>query len=221
MSKKKIVAFFDIDNTLVHGSSSVYFLHELMNLGYLKKRDLIYQLYHGIRFKLFGEDIDFLDKLKKHGLPIKRSIKVSWLREEMLDVYEKRLEPKIRKSTLKKLKNHQMQDNDIWLLSAAPQIIVDILVKKLELTGGFGTQVEIINDELTGKIRGELMHSRKKATTAKLIAKKYGYTLKDSYAYGDSVNDIPLLTTVGNPTVVNPDRKLKRYANSVQWPILL
>ena len=52
------------------------------------------------------------------------------------------------------------------------------------------------------------------------IAEREGISLDESYAYSDSMTDLPLLELVGNPHAVNPDRELKAIAEERGWPVL-
>jgi phosphoserine phosphatase/nucleoside-diphosphate-sugar epimerase len=51
-------------------------------------------------------------------------------------------------------------------------------------------------------------------------AERGGYDLTGSYAYGDSVADLPWMSLVGNPTAVSPDARLARAALKRRWPIV-
>ena len=51
------------------------------------------------------------------------------------------------------------------------------------------------------------------------LAEDRGIDLAESYAYGDSSNDIHMLESVGHPCAVNPDSKMKRAATTRGWRI--
>ena len=65
------------------------------------------------------------------------------------------------------------------------------------------------------------MHGMRKAQTIHELAQEKGYDLSSSFAYSDSVNDLPLLVSVGNPHIVNPNKELTIIANKNKWPILV
>ncbi|MFT4148309.1 MAG: HAD family hydrolase [Micrococcaceae bacterium] len=216
---EKVVAFFDIDNTLVKGSSVVLFMRSLLGEGFFSKKALAYQLYHGLSFKFRGENMNFLDKMKQ-GLPLSKPIQVEWLQEFLSEIYEYRIQPRLKNKVVETLKDHQQQGHDVWLITAAPQIVADTFAEKLGATGAVGTQGEIVDGNFTGVVAGKLMHAKNKSSCAQKIAETSGYNLDSSYAYSDSVNDIPLLKTVGNPVAVDPDKDLFQYAQHLGWPIL-
>ena len=79
--------------------------------------------------------------------------------------------------------------------------------------------MEIVDGLYTGKV-SYYAYAEKKAEAVRAIAEKNGYDLQKSFAYSDSSTDIPLLSIVGFPCVVNPDRGLRAHAEANNWPIL-
>jgi HAD superfamily hydrolase (TIGR01490 family) len=94
-----------------------------------------------------------------------------------------------------------------------------VIAHELGLTGAIGTKVERKNGILTGKLVGKPIHGAEKRKALKALAKDRNLSLKRSYAYSDSQNDLPMLTAVGHPVAVNPDKILTRYAKAADWPI--
>ena len=74
-----------------------------------------------------------------------------------------------------------------------------------------------------GRYTGEMefyAYGEAKAAQVRELAEQRGYSLARSYAYSDSVTDLPLLQTVGHPYAVNPDRSLRQIARQRGWPVL-
>ena len=110
---------------------------------------------------------------------------------------------------------------EVWLVTATPKEIADVIAHRLGLTGGLGTLVEVNKDGiLTGKLIGQTLHGKAKRKAVKALAEERNISLKRSFAYSDSVNDLPMLTVVGHPTAINPDVALRFYAKEAAWPIL-
>jgi phosphoserine phosphatase len=97
--------------------------------------------------------------------------------------------------------------------------LVQKIADDLGATGALGTVVGHDGDVLTGELVGEPLHGKAKRHAAKKLAKERGISLKRSFAYSDSVNDLPLLTLVGNAVAVNPDKVLRRYAEAAGWSV--
>jgi phosphoserine phosphatase len=89
------------------------------------------------------------------------------------------------------------------------------------MTGAYGTSGEVIKGYYSGELRAGAMHGINKANAIKELAKVKAYDLSQSFAYSDSANDLPLLVSVGNPFIVNPNKQLQNIALKNKWPILV
>jgi phosphoserine phosphatase len=107
----------------------------------------------------------------------------------------------------------------VWLVSASPVEIADLIANRLGFTGALGTCAEQEDGVFTGKITGKLLHGSEKARAITSLASEQNIDLQNSYAYSDSHNDIPLLEAVGSPCVINPDTLLRIRAAKDVWPI--
>jgi phosphoserine phosphatase len=94
-----------------------------------------------------------------------------------------------------------------------------LIAKRLGLTGALGSKAEIENEIYTGNMNGPLLHGKEKAFAIIELAKNKGLNLKNCFAYSDSNNDLPLLQSVGHPSVINPDALLGLRAMAEGWPI--
>jgi HAD superfamily hydrolase (TIGR01490 family) len=138
----------------------------------------------------------------------------------MDEVYEKEIRPRLWPETCQALKDHLAAGREVWLITAAPREMGELIARKMGATGALGTIVGIENGVLTGELVGDPLHGKAKRKAAKNLAKERGISLKRSWAYSDSHNDLPLLTLVGNAVAVNPDKILRRHAQAAGWQIL-
>ena len=122
--------------------------------------------------------------------------------------------------TVAAVKDHLAQGHEVWLITAAPVELAELIAKDLGATGALGTVVGRNNGVLTGELVGEALHGKAKRNAAKKLAVERGISLSRSWAYSDSVNDLPLLTLVKHAVAVNPDKALTRYAEAANWDIL-
>ncbi|MCO5569045.1 hypothetical protein L7F22_022751 [Adiantum nelumboides] len=76
------------------------------------------------------------------------------------------------------------------------------------------------NGRFTGQLKGMASSNAEKADRVREYAKKYGVSLADSLAFGDSVADLPMLEIVGHPHAVNPDARLQVLAEKRGWPVI-
>ncbi len=107
----------------------------------------------------------------------------------------------------------------VWLVTATPIELADIIARRLGLTGALGTVSEVVDGRYTGRLVGELMHHEAKAQAVRALADREGLDLTRCTAYSDSSNDLPMLSLVGTAVAVNPDTELKAVARSRGWVV--
>ena len=216
---KLAAAFFDVDNTILRGSSSFLFGKSAFERKFFSRKDFWRFAWHQFVFIWKGENNTKLSALKDRALSLVEGQRVSDLQELVDEVYEKHIKLKLWPETVRLAKDHIKQGREVWLVTAAPQELGDVIAHELGLTGAIGTKVERKNGILTGKLVGKPIHGAEKRKALKALAKDRNLSLKGSYAYSDSQNDLPMLTAVGHPVAVNPDKILTRYAKAADWPI--
>ena len=216
---KLAAAFFDVDNTILRGSSSFLFGKSAFERKFFSRKDFWRFAWHQFVFIWKGENNTKLSALKDRALSLVEGQRVSDLQELVDEVYEKHIKLKLWPETVRLAKDHIKQGREVWLVTAAPQELGDVIAHELGLTGAIGTKVERKNGILTGKLVGKPIHGDEKRKALKALAKDRNLSLKRSYAYSDSQNDLPMLTAVGHPVAVNPDKILTRYAKAADWPI--
>ena len=131
-----------------------------------------------------------------------------------------RLENKLFPQAQGLIKRHQTAGHDIWLISAAPSELPQMLAERLGITGGIGTQVAVKDGIYEARLASELMHAQGKRDRVEALAAERGYDLQSCFAYSDSDNDMPLLTLVGKPSAINPDIWLRVRALQRGWPVI-
>ena len=130
-----------------------------------------------------------------------------------LQLYHHKINPQV----LSKIHEHHRAGHDTWLLTDAPIEIATTLAQRIGMTGALGTKSEILEGTYSGRLDGELLKGSHKAQAAKELAAIRSYDLTRSFAYSDSLNDLPLLASVGTPYVVNPNSDLARIARKNAW----
>jgi len=216
---KKAAAFFDVDNTILRGSSSFLFGKSAFERKFFSRKDFWRFAWHQFRFIWKGENNNKLAALKDRALALVEGHRVRDLEILVDEVYHKHIRLKLWPETVRLAKDHISEGREVWLVTAAPQELGDVIAKELGLTGAIGTKVERKNGILTGKLVGKPIHGPTKKSAIKELAKTRNLSLRKSYAYSDSHNDLPMLTAVGHPVAVNPDKILTRYAKAADWPI--
>ncbi|WP_029289819.1 HAD family phosphatase [Cellulomonas sp. HZM] len=215
----RVAAFFDVDNTIIRGASAFHLAVGLYRRGFFRKRDLVRFAAHQARYRAFGEDQEQIDEVRSQALAIMRGHSVAEVTAIAEDIYDEVLCLRIYPGTRKLLDEHVAAGHSVWLVTATPVEIAELLARRLGATGGLGTIAEHANGFYTGRLVGDMLHGEAKAAAARALAARDGLDLERSYAYGDSLNDIAILSAVGRPCAINPEPRLRRHAAEVGWPV--
>lgn len=220
-SERPIIAFFDVDNTLMRGTSIFQLGREAVAQKVLRWRDIWRFAWHQARFISVGENDRHLVSARERALGLVAGRTRAQIIELGESLWDKRIHPRLYPDSVELARDHLRKGHEVWLVSATPWEVGDLIARKLGLTGALGTQVETTEEGVyTGELIGHVLHNERKAAAARALAAKAGADLDDCWAYSDSRNDLPLLELVGNRVVVNPDAILTHHAHKHGWPIL-
>jgi len=221
-TEPKPVAFFNLDNTLIQGTSLGHFIQSLAECGQISWRNISsFKLKSSrLRRKTSKSDLVIEQQIHKAFRFLQGSRQSQFL-EECEAIATRMLSYKVNPQVLKQIQDHQRNGHDTWLLTDAPIEIATTLAQKIGMTGALGTKSEILEGTYSGRLDGELLKGSYKAQAAKELASIRSYDLTQSFAYSDSLNDLPLLASVGTPYVVNPNSELARIARKNAWQELM
>ena len=213
-------AFFDVDNTLVRGST-IYFLGRGMyQRGFFTKADISRFVLANLRFRLTGtEKQDEINRFQKSAQDFIGGHNVSEIKSVAQEIYDEYVSPSLWEGTIDIAKKHLNDGVEVWLVTAAPEDMAKLIAERLGFTGAIGSKAAIVDGHYTGEMNGPLLHGKEKAEAIRQIAKERGFILEDCFGYSDSHNDLPLLQTVGHPSAINPDAILRIRALKENWPI--
>lgn len=217
-SETPIIAFFDVDNTLMRGASVYHLGWAAWKRGYVTWRDLVRFTWKQMRFIAVGENHRHQLAVRDRALELIAGHTIAELESIAIETYETRIHKLLLPETVGLARDHLDKGHEVWLITATPEACARVIAERLGLTGAIGTRIRDIDGVFTGELQGHVMHGTEKALAAKELALDKRADLRDCWAYSDSRNDIPLLELAGNRVVVNPDAALKRYADARNWP---
>lgn len=213
-------AFFDVDNTIVRGASLFHIGRGFRSRGYLRFRDLLGFVWKQIKYISSGqENLADISSVQASALALIAGHSVDKLRADAEEIFDERLAHKLWAEVLELARQHRLEGREVYLVTATPVEVATLIARRLGLSGALGTRSELIDGIYTGKLEGRPLHGPEKAIAVRALATEQGFSLAKSSAYSDSINDLPLLTMVGNPNAVNPDRKLKKFAQAHGWQV--
>jgi HAD superfamily hydrolase (TIGR01490 family) len=212
-------AFFDLDRTLIAGSSAYHFARAGRKHGLITRRRLAADAWANVAFRLRGSTDQATDELRDR---ISRAIE--GVRQEELmrltpDVLAGVL-PLLYRPVLEEAWRHKDEGRRVYIVTAASQEIAGLLATVCRFDGGIGYRSEVRDGVYTGRPDGPFTYREGKAVAIRRLAEEEGIDLAESYAYSDSESDLPMLHAVGHAVAVNPDRTLLREARAHGWRVM-
>lgn len=216
----RVAAFFDLDKTVIKQPAMVAFARPLYDAGFITKRLLVRAAYNRVRFRgVRGPDAARMAKFRETGLRIVKGRNAEEVRTIVRRTLPDRIEPTVFPDALATIREHQRSGHLVWIVSAEPEEIVVPLAEHLGIDGVISSQAVIGPDGCyTGESRSWI-YGPEKAAAIRDTADRLGLDLAECFAYSDSATDEPMLSAVGHPIAVNPDRALRRIATRRSWAV--
>ena len=211
-------AFFDLDRTVVAKSSALAFGRPFYRDGLIKRSDVIKAAYAQLAFRIGGADEAAMARTRDYLAQLCQGWPVEQVRQIVTEALDELIHPYIYAEAGELIEEHQAAGRDVVLVSASGEEIVRPIGELLGVADVIATRMGIADGRYTGKIEFYAAGAAKVEAVQEMAATR-GYDLAESYAYSDSVTDLPLLAAVGHPTAVNPDRALRRVALERGWPV--
>jgi HAD superfamily hydrolase (TIGR01490 family) len=213
-------AFFDVDNTMMVGASIFHFARGLAARKYFSTANLAGFAWQQVKFRLGGRETqDGIATSREQALSFVAGRSVAELISLGEEIYDDLMADKIWSGTRALAQMHVDAGQRVWLVTATPVELAQIIARRLGLTGALGTVAESVNGVYTGRLVGEMLHGKAKAHAVRALAAKEGLDLRRCTAYSDSANDVPMLSVVGTAVAVNPDQGLRDTARKRGWEI--
>src|SRR6266508_4541723 len=214
-------AFFDLDKTLLPGSSLFPLVREMYRQRLITLTDIAKAGFDQALYRLSGaEATGPMDRARESSLASVKDRRVEDAVEFGRDVATREIIPRFYPQAVELLSRHKRAGREVYITSSSPQDFLQVLADQLGIDGVVGTRAETVDGRYTGRLEGEMCHGPEKARRVAELAAERGLDLTRSYAYSDSINDLPLLELVGNPVAMNPDYRLRQMAQRRGWQVL-
>jgi HAD superfamily hydrolase (TIGR01490 family) len=212
-------AFFDLDKTIIAKSSTLAFGRPFYQSGLLNRRAVLRSAYAQFVFALAGADEDQMDRMRDYITAMCTGWDVSQVREIVNETLHDIIDPIVYDEAVDRIQEHKAAGEDVVIVSSSGEEVVAPIGVMVGADHVVATRMVVVDGRYTGEIERYVFGSAKAEAVRDLAAER-GYDLAASSAYSDSITDLPLLEAVGQPTVVNPDRALRKVAADRGWPIL-
>jgi HAD superfamily hydrolase (TIGR01490 family) len=212
-------AFFDLDKTVISRSSTLALSRPLYRAGMVSRSQLLRGAYAQLVYLLVGADEDKMERLKDGMLQLTRGWDRAQVERLVENVILDVIDPFVYAEALDLMELHRAEGRRIYIVSSSPEEVVRPLARHFGVSGVIATRAGVGPD---GRYTGELefyAFGDQKAEAVRAVAVRTGIDLSASFAYTDSITDLPLLEIVGNPVAANPDRELRKIAEERGWQI--
>ena len=211
-------AFFDLDKTIISTSSSLALSRPMYRAGMVTRGQLLRGAYAQLVYALVGADEKKMDRLKEGMLALTKGWDRTEVERLVHDVIVDVIDPYVYQEALDLMALHREERRRIYIVSSSPEEVVRPLARHFGVSGVIATRARIEHGRYTGELEfycaGEA-----KAQAIRDLAERVGLDLEGSYAYSDSIADLPMLEAVGHPVAVNPDKDLRKEAEAREWDI--
>jgi HAD superfamily hydrolase (TIGR01490 family) len=212
-------AFFDLDRTLIAGSSAWEFGRAAYKAGIITRRQLARDARENIVFRLKGSTDESTARIKARIGEALNGVRVRDMQRLAPTVLAGVL-PRLYPEMLEIAYAHQDEGRPIFICTAASQEMADLMALVLTFDGAVGSAIEVKDGAYTGAEGGRFTYRQGKADAIRELAEREEIDLAKSYAYTDSESDLPMLELVGHPVAVNPDAELAAIAEQRGWEIM-
>ena len=214
----RTAAFFDLDKTLLSCSSTLAFSRPFYEHGLISRTAMLRGVVAQAVFQRAGAGTVQMERIKTQASRLCRGWPVDGVRKIVRDNLETIIVPHLYDEARALIAEHHAAGRDIIVVSASGHEVVDPIAALLGADVVIATEMVVADGRYTGDM-AFYAFGEAKATRMRELAAERGYELAGSYAYSDSITDLPMLGAVGHPTAVNPDRALRREAARRGWPI--
>ena len=214
-------AVFDLDNTLIHGSSLFHFATFMARRRQLNLATVARYAFDERRYaKGQGEPATMPVRAAEAALGLVRGLPQTTMTALVDAFISRRSDRLLAPSIVREVARFQTLGIPCFIATASPQELADAFARRLRMSGAFGTVSEIEGGTYSGRLAGPICHGSAKAHRVRVALDSMGLDLAASTAFSDSVNDLPLLAAARVPIAVSPDRALERIARTNGWQVV-
>jgi HAD superfamily hydrolase (TIGR01490 family) len=219
-SDQRAAAFFDLDKTLMAGSSGMHFGRAAYRTGMVSRKQLLAWAADHLRYRLRGTTDARAQALLAEVKDLLAGVPEREIARMVPELLAGIL-PRIYPQMLDEIHAHNDAGRATFIVSAAGNELVVLLARVLGMDGGIGTAYEVDSEGLlTGELDGPFMYGEGKVEAMRRYAAERDIYLEASWSYSDSASDLPMLRAVGIPVAVNPDPELARIAAGEGWRVM-
>jgi HAD superfamily hydrolase (TIGR01490 family) len=211
-------AFFDLDKTVISNSRSLALTGPMYRAGLVSRSQMLRGAYAQLVYLMVGADEKRMDQVKESMAALTKGWDQEQVEEVIREALTDLIDPYIYLEALDLMELHRAKGRRVYIVSSSPEEVVKPLAEHLGEVDVIATRAEVEDGKYTGQLEF-YCYGENKAVALRETADREGIDLSESYAYSDSMTDLPMLEVVGHPVAVNPDRDLRKEAEKRGWQI--
>ena len=215
----RTAAFFDLDKTVIAKSSTLAFSKPFFDQGLINRQTVLKSAYAQFLFLMSGADHEQMDRMRSYITNMCTGWNVEQVKSIVGETLHEIVDPLVFAEAANLIADHKLCGRDVVVVSASGEEIVAPIARALGATHAMATRMVVEDGKYTGEV-AFYCYGEGKVEAIKELAAREGYALEHCYAYSDSITDLPMLESVGHPTVVNPDRALRKESVARGWPVV-
>jgi HAD superfamily hydrolase (TIGR01490 family) len=215
----RTAAFFDLDKTVIAKSSTLAFSRPFFDQGLINRQTVLKSAYAQFLFLMSGADHEQMDRMRSYITNMCTGWNVEQVKSIVGETLHEIVDPLVFAEAANLIADHKLCGRDVVVVSASGEEIVAPIARALGATHAMATRMVVEDGKYTGEV-AFYCYGEGKVEAIQELAAREGYALEHCYAYSDSITDLPMLEAVGHPTVVNPDRALRKESAARGWPVL-
>jgi HAD superfamily hydrolase (TIGR01490 family) len=216
----RTAAFFDLDKTIIARSSTLAFSRSFYQGGLINRRAVMRSAYAQFVYLVGGADHDQMERMRAYLSSMCTGWDVQQVKDIVSETLHELIDPIIYDEAATLIEEHHLAGRDVVIVSSSGAEVVEPIGEMLGADRVIATRMVVEDGRYSGEIE-YYAYGETKAAAVRELADELGYDLAASYAYSDSVTDLPMLEAVGHPHAVNPDRGMRREAVARDWPVLV
>ncbi len=215
----RTAAFFDLDKTVIAKSSTLAFSKPFFEQGLISRQTVLKSAYAQFLFLMSGADHEQMDRMRSYITNMCTGWNVDQVKSIVSETLHEIVDPLVFAEAANLIADHKLCGRDVVVVSASGEEIVAPIARALGATHAMATRMVVEDGKYTGEV-AFYCYGEGKVEAIRELAAREDYALAHCYAYSDSITDLPMLEAVGHPTVVNPDRGLRKESVARGWPVL-
>ncbi len=216
----RTAAFFDLDKTIIAKSSTLAFSRSFYQGGLINRRAVLRSAYAQFVYLAGGADHDQMERMRAYLSSMATGWDVEQVKMIVAETLHQLIDPLIYDEAATLIEEHHLAGRDVVIVSTSGAEVVEPIGELLGADHVIATRMVVADGKYSGEIE-YYAYGETKAEAIRELAGTEGYDLDRCYAYSDSATDIPMLSAVGHPSAVNPDRALRKEAVARTWPVLV